>query len=356
MQEFNRFTKRVIESWGGLVDERLNKHVFIRDEEQRKIENVVSQIAFEPFEVPNWRRKGAYPEGDLSLLSQILYVESQNFAFFYPDKPGERYKVKNLEPGGKDFDGSEGMLHNIYVAFGEKLITTKEASPLFATKEGIKALYKGVNEIPYPDLRLETGRDLIKGLNRYYHGDGLAMIEEVKIPGAENTILAFSDNGNIGLVNRLIEKFPVAFGADKDSIHGYDFPFYKRAQLTPLVIHGRSLDSNAVIPKVKDIDAIGPIADYQVQRAMRFMNMITYGEDMAYRVDHWIPIEKGKEMEVEGRAATVYVVSLLLSKTNEVRDKAGLKKINMSHLDFKLWSLGRRDTTSKPHLTKTTSY
>ena len=67
-------------------------------------------------------------------------------------------------------------------------------------------------------------------------------------------------------------------------------------------------------------------------------------------------MKSGSRMVTEFRSATTAVVASLLNEVNELRMNWNLDPINITHLDFKLWLMGRRDKTSRSAVVQTSNF
>ena len=127
-----------------------------------------------------------------------------------------------------------------------------------------------------------------------------------------------------------------------------------------ILLHGRATEvgSNGILPPVIDIDQVGPIADYELPKALRALGIFRYSDEFAELVDNWKEVVKDSQMEIEIRAATVAVCFKFLECVNAHREHLpyALPPINICHLDYWLWKMGKEIKTSRPHLTRTSAY
>ncbi|HEX7041985.1 MAG TPA: queuosine salvage family protein [Patescibacteria group bacterium] len=348
----NRYTKQVLENWKRIESRGLNKYVTL---DYEKLSEIATDHFADNFQIPRWNEEGIYPRDNTAFKAQAIVSSVFNFAYNKPGKTGDKYNASAISkddiPSPKfPLSGSMSMQRKIYEAFGENPDITSDMLRPFDSKNGIKKLF---GEIPLLDERQKVLDDYTRGLDKYYEGSTAKILDDLKTHSRRgNTRLnAF---GKKGLVEELISKFPIAFGEDKQSLYGYSMPFYKRAQLVAALIHGREVNDGQ--NGISDIAKLGAIADYQLPRALKSLGILKYNPELSNLVDNWQIIPKGSSMEGEIRASTVVAIQKMMDEINTKRLQNKLPSINMCHMDFWLWSMGRADKTSLPHLTPTSNY
>src|ERR1019366_4951569 len=118
-----------------------------------------------------------------------------------------------------------------------------------------------------------------------------------------------------------------------------------------MMYQGRARTSK-VLQSLTDYNAVGPIADYSVPRALHASGVLHYSAELNRMVQSHIQVKSNSAEELEIRALAIRAQQLLLEEINRVRIGG---PINYIQLDFKLWQLGR--TIKEPHhLTATTAY
>lgn len=86
-------------------------------------------------------------------------------------------------------------------------------------------------------------------------------------------------------------------------------------------------------------------ADYQLPKILRYYKCLNYSDELSYKVDNSILINKDSLEELQIRAATIKACEYIRIKT----------KWSIAHVDEYLWS--RRDSINDPfHLTITSNY
>lgn len=343
----------IVSNWRRMGKKKWNKFVTV---DYGRLKKIARNHFQDKFQIPDWRFAGVYPEHNLVFASYQIIVNAFNFAFNIFEKPDEKYMIANPMNPAKPFSGAFALDRIFYQTFGERIIQSRDLALHFRSIDTAAKFFQGLNQIPLPDLRYQCARDLIEGLENHYQGNPLNLIEEAMERGR---LRAF--NNGRGLVELLVRRFPIAYGQDVQKLQlgkqALLFSFYKRAQLVPVILHGRAVDSRGVIPLVADIEAIGPIADYEIPKALRAMGILKYSKELVSCVDEWQEVPKNTQMEVEIRAAMVAVCCQLIESINQGRKKVSLPPINICHLDYWLWKMGVETARNfRPHLTRTSSY
>jgi hypothetical protein len=338
---------QVIESWKKLEEREENEFVTINY-------GVLDEIAKEnpDLEVPNWRFKGQHAENDWPFATQTVVSSVLNWMFLDENTPGGSWAMENPENPGQMIASSNALHTRVYQKFGEaEDITSRDLFPLSRPDEFDEFL----PGIPMREDRQELLFHFAAGLTFNYGGSVRNLLES-----------SIDENGNMrafndgkGLVDRLLDNdFKRAF-KDTGTIGNLKFPFLKRAQLAALLYHGRAEDSDE-LPKMADIDMVGPVVDYHAPNSVRHEKGTEYSPFLAAYVDNWKKIKRNSRAENELRAATFVSIDYVQTKTNEIRTSLGQKAINSAHSDFMWWSKGRTlkklDEAPLPHLTETTAY
>lgn len=347
----NKATQHIIRAWWATG----SPHLSI---ETAKLEEIALANAKNEFKIPNWRFPGVYPNHELAYAATQLLANCFNFCFNVFSGPGTKYTVANPADLSKPFTGVFAMYRKIYERFSESIPQSSDVFCEFGKIARVKKFFKGVNDIPFPELRYECAINFAEGLDEY-DGNPLNLLEDAMVwdENSQRSVLrAF--NGGKGLIELLTEKFRVAYGDDVQpaEVLGERLAFNKRAQLVTILLHGRALDSRGTLPLVVDIDEVGPIADYEVPKALRALGILRYSDELAELVDNWKEIPKDSRMEVETREATVTACMMLMCATNSHRKKHKLEPINICHLDYWLWKMGKDAKHLRPHLTRTSAY
>jgi hypothetical protein len=353
---FNPFTEKVIKSWLMLEIAGENDFVSIN---RRELDRTAALHFKDEFVLPDWRFKGVFPEDNLAFTSNVLVQNTINAA--YNTQDGDTYRASLT--GEINVEDAFAMASKFHERFGEEVVTTEKLDKSFRTVDDVKSFFKAVNDIPYPKARFRQLRDFICGLKKEDKNplDLLNEAGQFNHFGELVGFRAFDGPDGEGLVSILMRKFPLAYGADIQSIGGLEFPFHKRAQLTALELHDRVVNSkqedDSNLKPFIDIDMVGPIPDYEVPRSLRGFGIMNLNIELSDRIQNLEEIIKDSPEEVEIRAGTVIACVELLQKINKYRAFDKLSPINMCHLDFWLWSQSKNLAKDiKPHLTKTMAY
>jgi hypothetical protein len=127
--------------------------------------------------------------------------------------------------------------------------------------------------------------------------------------------------------------------------------FEKRARLFVLMYEGRARSSSGKLPTLNNLEAIGPVIDYQVPKTLRHLGILVYTFPVANLVDNNEFIEVQSREEVAIRVAAYVATEELNKAINELR----ADPITMVELDYLLWSEGRK-AQGNHHLTLTDRY
>lgn len=353
----NWHTKRIAELWERLENRKLNKHVFF---DRAALEIVAKKHAQDTFSIPNWREE-VYPKHAWAFASFQLWANCFNAHYNVFAKPDTKYTVVNPNPTAKPFTSAFAMDRKIYENFGERIIQAHDFAKHVKSSKAMAKFFGGIVPMPSPELKQMCGESFLVNLEKKYQGNPLNLLEEAMTGEYRGRKALRAFNNGKGLVELLVNNFEAAYNDTQMlRIDGLDYflSFNKRAQLVAVMLHGRALDSNGILPVVEDIDEIGPIADYELPKALRAIGILKYSDELAALVDNWREVQRDSQMEIEIRAATVVVCCELLKTFNllraEIFDRNYL--LNICHLDYWLWKTGREIKTSRPHLTRTSAY
>jgi hypothetical protein len=138
---------------------------------------------------------------------------------------------------------------------------------------------------------------------------------------------------------------------DIEFYHGFEVPFYKRAQITAADL-SLAFDGEGY-GRFNDLDRLTLFADNLVPHVLRVDGVLRYDDALATRIDSEELIPSGSEEEVEIRACAVHVVELLAEKL-----RSSGHSITSMELDYLLWNRGQQPFyKARPrHRTRTVFY
>ncbi len=305
-------------------------HVFIDED---RINTLAKEWAQEDFIIPDW--KFIFNSDDKNEVIDFFTLgNSLNFAFtdFHT---GEKYTVNT---GGKrPAIGSAGMWAALKRAYDNSIPILDGNYLKNVSEDDVKKLFAGENEIPMLAERHLILREVGDVLSQNYDGHFHNLIS------ASDGKLFYKGKG---LVERLTRDFP-SFN-DSASYQGLTARFDKRAQLATGMLAGRFGED---LFDEGEVEKLTVFADYQVPKTLRALGVLKYGEMLSDTVDNGNMLSAGNLAELEIRASTLHASNMLQEGINQYKDDS----INALHMDFKLWSVGRK-TPGKHHLCRTTNY
>jgi hypothetical protein len=308
------------------------------------------------FPFHHWNEKGINPENNDVFVSHTFFESCVNFCFGYRalDSAGRTLAFSALDAFAKRRVGSAAMMACFYRKFGETPITAEAI--LFWTKNDarIRSFFSGLF-LPIP--LLEERRLLLRAaaevLKEKYDGDPRNILEAGRYR-------AFGTDSESGILDILINDFPVTFGSDAVTInaasHKLFFPFHKRAQLFLMIYHGRAVNAGGFLREISDAADLGPIADYELPKIHRVDGELTYSPELAELVDNSRDIEPGSREEIEIRASDESLMELKLAAINKTRLAFNLPPITMAQLDTREWLRGWHCREARHHLCFTSNY
>lgn len=301
-----------------------------------EIEKVAERYAQEPMTIPSWKEPIFLEKTDDSLVDSFLLMDSINFAFT-DFKTKQKFSTIYK---GKEWKGAFGMSACVKRAVEEGIPILEGEFLRDISENKMREIFSGNMEIPMLKERTKNFREVGKVLCKKYDGHFHNLLR--------------SCNGRIyNIGDGLIEKLSFELECYDDSTlyDGRTVIFNKRAQLAAACIHGRFLSEGK--EAFKDIDEISAIVDYVLPKALRDMKILSYSEKLANKVDSRELIPSCSKEELEIRASSAHALDRLMNKINQRKKE----KINMLHLDYKIWSENRDPTKGFPHhLTITTNY
>lgn len=351
-------TNVIVEGWRRLESRNSNKHVFL---DREALKAVARKHASDRFVMHPWREP-VYAKNALAFASQEIFANCFNAHFNVFDRPDTKYTVANPDDSARPFTGAFALQSVIYRHFGETIPHACDLEKHVKSDKAMAKFFGGMVPIPSPELKRECGESFVAMLQARYQGNPLNMLEEAitsEFEGGKKALRAF--NRGRGLVELLVRNFGEAYSDEQVmNIEGKNIilSFSKRAQLVAVMLHARAADSRGILPMIADINEVGPVADYELPKALRSMGILRYSGELANLVDNWTEIPKDSVAEIEIRAATVAACVELLEELNDLREKIFKKNylLNICHLDYWLWKMGKDAKHLRPHLTRTSAY
>lgn len=282
--------------------------------------------------VPDWRMP-VFPEADDETFIQFLGVGNAiNFCFTDMDTK-RKYAT---EWDGKEWQGAFGMWAALKRALGEGAPVLNPYFLALLDGEDAEEIFSGEPPLPLFQERIDclhsAGTSLCRNFNEIY-ADLFRRCN----------YRAF--NNGEGIVEQLVRYDP----AYRDSTFyrpvRRNLHFHKRANLFVVMYQGRALSSNETLPLIEDAYDLTPPADYEVPRALRYLGILEYSDELAETVDSQTEIPASSRWEFEIRTQTVAAMRALCERSGKP----------IAALDYMVWLAGREG--NKPHhLTKTTAY
>lgn len=325
----NPYVKTLEPVWKNLDNVFVNK---------KKLRGLTGRMKKEELKIPAWAVPNVQPPIDckpVEWIDFICWINTVNFAFTNFEKPYNKFTIEY--PEGTFQRGAFALEASFLRAH-------KEVIPVFDAKymskislEDVKYIFRPIDEehkIPMIQERWKIFHEIGRVLLKKYKGSWAKLF-------IESSWRAFN-NGN-GIVEQLVANF--SSFRDERFYKGYHLKFNKRAQLLVMMYRGRAVNSGGRMPEIKDIEDIGPIADYDVPKALKFLGVLEYSPEMEKAIQNHEVIQPGDPREVENRLAMSYVMKKIC---DEVR-------VSMAQADFYIWHMGKE--SNAPHiLVPTTDY
>lgn len=262
-------------------------------------------------------------------LNFLLVFNSTSFCYWGEPK-------WTIEYGSEKYDGSWAMVASIMRAIGEGRPILDAKYRATVSREDYQEILRGNTEIPLFEERWNITKSVALTLLQDYNGDFGELIESVK-----------------GDVSKLLDLITSKFAAFADTAmyQGKTIYFCKRAQLLIEDIYQSFAGEGYGV--LTGIDEITACADYKLPQSLRRLGILSYGEDLAKRIDNLVQIPRGSVEEVEIRANTIWAVEAIKEEL-----KKDSKNFSSSAINDHLWLVGQvKNADDKPyHRTLTTAY
>lgn len=324
----NRYTRTLENVWSKTSHVRVN---------HEKLRQLIEKVKGKELPIPAWDFYPVQPKANCGLeewVNFVCWVNTVNFAFTNFEPPFAKFTVEY--PAWINWSGAFAM----QACFMRAL---KEGEPIFdadymkdISLVDAAHLFRAIDEdhqIPMLAERQMIFHQVAEILLKRYEGNWLNLFH----------LAGWRAFGGFGVVDQLTAAFFSFQDLRRYKKHG--LMFQKRAQLLAMMYQGRAVNSEGRFPLLKDADDIGPIADYEVPKALKFLGVLEYSPLLEEIIREHYVFLAGHPYEVENRLAMSYAMAGLC-------EGAG---INMAQADFHIWNLGRQ--SQEPHiLVLTTDY
>lgn len=325
----NPYVKTLEPVWNNLVFVSVN---------ETKLEELIENMKKEKLEIPTWAVENVHPPINcrpVLWINFICWINTVNFAFTNFEPPYNKFTIEY--PEGTFWKGSFAMAASFMRAYNEGIPVFDAQYMANISLKEVRYIFRPINDeyqIPLIGKRQKIFREIGKVLLEKYNGSWFNLF-------LDGSWRAF--NAGHGIVEQLAANFP-SF-RDEKFYKGYRLLFQKRAQLLAMMYHGRAVNSEGRMPLIKDIEDIGPIADYTIPKALKFFGALEYTSELERAIQNHEIIQPGDPREVENRLAMSYAMK-------RICDELG---VNMAQADSYIWHKGKE--SSELHiLVPTTDY
>ncbi|MBI2626613.1 MAG: hypothetical protein HYW69_03410 [Candidatus Nealsonbacteria bacterium] len=334
----NPYVKTLEPVWRDTKDVRVNEEKLqelIKDMRQKKEKGELI--------IPAWAVPNIHPPIDCGLkewVDYVCWINTVNFAFTNFEPPYNKFAIEY--PKGNFLSGSAAMAASFMRAKKEGIPIFEAETMNTITWSEINYIFRPVDEehkMPMLQKRWEIIREAADDLLGMYDGQWLNLFR-----WSNWRAFDYGKGFNYqGIIKKLVTNF-FSFG-DTREYGGQTLEFHKRAQLLVMMYHGRAANSGGRFPLIKDINDIGPIADYDVPKALHFLGVLGYSSRLESAIENHSVIVVGHPWETENRLGQCYVMWRICEELS----------INMAQADYYIWEMGRK--SKSPHiLVPTTSY
>ncbi|TAK25954.1 MAG: hypothetical protein EPO26_00990 [Chloroflexota bacterium] len=279
--------------------------------------------------VPEWDRSRHRIDATEQTCNWLLVLDAVNFSFW----GDPRWQV---DVEGQTLDGYYALVAALSRATDEGIPIHDAAYLARLTIDDARRIFRGHNEIPMIDRRVENLNEVGEVLLDRYEGQFARAIEEA---GGSAT----------RLVRSLVASF--SYFDDVSEFKGVEVRFYKRAQLLVSDLYGAFAGESW--GRFTDLDQLTAFADYKLPQVLRRMGILTYLPSLDEKIEARFLLPAGSREEVEIRAHTVWAVDRLARALNRRGNQ-----IRPFELDWWLWHEGQRlgPGARKYHRTRTINY
>lgn len=284
------------------------------------------------FKLPIWDSGHHYFDDTEKTVAYFLVLDSLNFCFW----PGKGQKKWETEYQSKTLSGYIGLAASLkrVVLKGSPITEAGFLSEI--SRDNLRQLLAGTNELPLMKERQEILRELGRVLLEDYQGKAAHLVEE-----AAGSALRLASS----LAEKLGSFRDMAWYKDRKVL------FLKRAQIFAADLYGAFRGTNW--GRFADVEELTAFADYKVPQVLRHLGILIYSPELAAKVDNRILLSPGSGEEVEIRANTVWAVECIRQRLESLG--LGLRAFE---IDWLLWNMGQENAyRAKPyHRTITVFY
>jgi hypothetical protein len=308
------------------------KYVTINEARAAEVAYILTKADFK-LEIPTWDFAPLYPQ----------YLEFEEMCQFYLTFNAINYCY--FDQDGKKFQ--DGDLSGSTLAAMRLTEHWEEIrDPLFLSRVDenylLSELFRAENPISLVKERTEALREVGQLLNAHSSATGLATTF------FRNLFKKYKSNAYY-----VSQALP-------DHLPSWRDPFFKRAQLFVGMVYGR-FQHEEVRPFDEGLEDLTVFADYRVPETLIRMGVVVPKPPLLTKLHRREFLGTGSHKELELRAASIVGADAIMRALD-----AGTGRVNSLHMDYLLWSAGRRVGESPEglfvqnhivhHLTMTTDY
>ena len=267
--------------------------------------------------------------GDAEKTAQILFLSSALNFSFWDGKAEELWAV--------DYQGEWVKGYWALTTALKKAVETHDiCNAAFWTKitqDDLAQIFAGQNTPPLLEKRVEV-----------CHNIGRTLLEE--FDGQFSNVIKQANQSAVTLTNLVANHFEDF--RDIASYQGIETPILKRAQILAADLWGAFKGED--LGTFHDIHKLTIFADYKLPQFLNALGVMTYSPELEEKINNYIVIEHGSDMEVELRACTIQAVHQLKVMLNN--------QFSDIQLDWWIWNNSfNAEYEQKPHhLTRSIFY
>jgi hypothetical protein len=283
-----------------------------------RIESAISQWGHLLNPESYWDHPCHFFDGTAETVRWIFTLDVLNHCF-WPDQ-GE--PVWTVHYRDIPCSGYWGLAASLKRALESNFPVTDPAYLSQISANDLTQIFSGEGLIPQFAERLHNLREAGSVILSEFGGDIISLLEK-------------SSGSAVRLVLEVASAFP-SF-RDEAVYRGHKVYLWKRAQIFASDVF--TAFGGKDWGNFSDIGDLTAFADYKLPQVLREVGIISYGPELAARVDSFQYLQPGCEQEIEIRAMTIWAVE-------EIKKAFGLagRKVTSPQVDNWLWQLGQLDT------------